>query len=83
MARLGRADLSYRQKIKHFIKWVVGNPVTDAKAVYIVFDGAPFPLKADTHAARRKTPEARAEIERQARAHDDAGEYAAGAKKWR
>jgi hypothetical protein len=74
---------TYRRWVKEFIKWVVGNPVTGATAVYIVFEGAPFPLKADTHAARRKTPEARAEIERQARAHDDAGQYAAGAKKWR
>lgn len=62
---------------------MAGDPVTGAKAVYVVFDGASFPLKANTHAARRKTPEARDEIERQARAHDDAGQSAAGAKKWR
>lgn len=79
----GSDGATYREKIKRFIKWVVGSLATGAKAVYIVFDGASFPLKANTHAARRKTPEARAEIERQARAHDDAGRFAAGAKKWR
>jgi hypothetical protein len=79
----GSDGKTYRKKVTRFIKWVAGNPATGAKAVYIVFDGAPLYLKANTHAARRKTPEERAEIERLAREHDAAGRSAEGAAKWR